>query len=1272
MPQRCLPALTIGLMATILAGAGPAAATAITERVAYYDAGQAASWVNGVEQVAKWFAAKGFVLKNAAELTAWMTARTAGADGSVVVLTMGTLPAALLTPEDPTCRLRRYLDAGGRAVWMGDAALAILTTPGHHQAAGSGVVGVLKNVLGVDFVWDEDNAALPVTLTAAGQRWGLTGAGAASCVRGVEAESVTECLAGCENCAAIWFKNTNPKYPLSGFVASAHGVDGGRPESFAEILTLATFDGAQTTPGGPAWPAEPPVRWRVIEPQYPSTDAIVAGCTVREAGARGDGLTDDTAAFQTALRAVAKAGGGAVFAPAGRYLLRGRLTVPQGVTLRGELATPDPAQPLRGTVLMAYAGRGEADGRPLISLRPSSGLKGLAIWYPEQDAAAIVPYPFAIRHASEATVEDVELVNAYQGLDVGPGGNGTHMVRNVYGTPLATGIQVDNCFDTGRLENVRFGPAYWTASGLPGAPAAAGPLASWLLANGTALRLFRIDWECCTFLTIHGYRVGVAAQPSRHAPPLNNGGPPYGHFYGCDITGCTNAFWATDARFPGFLFTNCVLGGTDAAVRTEPTFTAFLGFHSCTLRGGVKAVDLRGTVAATALFQDCELHGEAAVDTGSFSFLGCRFDSPGDHLSVGPDARTATVAGSRFNGAAKIHNASDSEQIRFSAAALPDSPRPPVLKWQPDRVCQPARPDLYVVTDAAWGARRDGLSDDTAAIQEALTAAGRAGGGVVFLPGGEYALRGSLTLPSGVELRGTYDVANKACDHGTILRAFGGRGQADGSPLITLEAHSGLRGLIVVYPEQRYDAIVPYPFTVQGRGEDLYVVNLTGGNPYQFLDFRSHRCDRHWLERVWGAPLAVGIAVGGGAVGGQVRNANLNPGWWTFAHFRDCPGVPPPGAGAAGNPVGSFVESHLDALIYGDCRDELEFNSAVCPALYGVHFAKQDGRGAAVTLLGHASDTAQVDALFDGLAPAGVDFINTNLAAYLPPNQQFCGGDIGSEARFYNTATWGSPVCSADIASGRLLFELACFNAYGPFQARGGRIALTNTRLLANTPGGPELAVSDGGSVDLCGNTSLRGLRLKAGTPAAAVTARFETQWSQPAVATGAPPLAAWLPGPREAARVFDGTQALAIDPAKLPALKALTVEAWVCPEQLGKFQNLVSWDGRLLLRINDAGEGNRFACFVRLADGSMEPRASGPVADVGVWRHVAAVWDGAGLQLWVDGRPAGEAARSGRLAAGEGPLQIGLGFRGRLCDVRLYDRPLAESEIRAHAGLGD
>ncbi len=56
---------------------------------------------------------------------------------------------------------------------------------------------------------------------------------------------------------------------------------------------------------------------------------------VKSFGVRGDGASDETAAFQRALDSAHSAGGGIVYAPPGHYLFRGVLSVPDGVTLRG-------------------------------------------------------------------------------------------------------------------------------------------------------------------------------------------------------------------------------------------------------------------------------------------------------------------------------------------------------------------------------------------------------------------------------------------------------------------------------------------------------------------------------------------------------------------------------------------------------------------------------------------------------------------------------------------------------------------------------------------------------------------------------------------------------------------------------------------------------------------------------------------------------------------------------------------------------------------------
>ena len=69
--------------------------------------------------------------------------------------------------------------------------------------------------------------------------------------------------------------------------------------------------------------------------------------------------------------------------------------------------------------------------------------------------------------------------------------------------------------------------------------------------------------------------------------------------------------------------------------------------------------------------------------------------------------------------------------------------------------------DWFIVTDPTYGATGDGATDDTTAIQAAISAASSAGGGIVFFPAGHYIVktdtsgqRYALTVPSSVSLLG--------------------------------------------------------------------------------------------------------------------------------------------------------------------------------------------------------------------------------------------------------------------------------------------------------------------------------------------------------------------------------------------------------------------------------------------------------------------------------------------------------------------------------------
>ena len=179
-------------------------------------------------------------------------------------------------------------------------------------------------------------------------------------------------------------------------------------------------------------------------------------------GAVGDGKTDNTAAFQSAIDSIAAAGGGTVYASRGYFLFTGSLKVPEGVTLEGTYAAvpshPMSGQtslpPVTGTLFMPTAGRGREDGQPFITLQRDATVKGVVIYYPAQLPTAVpVPFPWTIDMVSDnSAVLDVECLNCWNFIRAVS--SGRHYIARVQGQPINIGVYIDETYDIGRVENV--------------------------------------------------------------------------------------------------------------------------------------------------------------------------------------------------------------------------------------------------------------------------------------------------------------------------------------------------------------------------------------------------------------------------------------------------------------------------------------------------------------------------------------------------------------------------------------------------------------------------------------------------------------------------------------------------------------------------------------------------------------------------------------------------------------------------------------------------
>ena len=394
----------------------------------------------------------------------------------------------------------------------------------------------------------------------------------------------------------------------------------------------------------------------------PSNAPAPHSLDVRAFGAKGDGATDDTAAFQTALNQAYQAGGGSVTVPPGRYLIATHLIVPHNVTLEAIFTAP-PTSPWRsdnpegkpqlaGSVLFAVEGAGKPDGTPFIQLNTNATLKGIAVFYPEQkEANPPVAYPWTVssslQGADNCSIIDVLLINPYQAVDFGGRASGRHYIRNLYGAPLYRGLFIDHCIDVGRVENVHFWP-FWGASG---------PANEFRLKEGKAFVIGRTDWQHITSCFCISYETGFQFVRGCSTHPVYQGGG-NAQIVGGGADGCNRAVHVVELQgHSGVRFVNSQLYGdiiVEASNHGPVQFTACGLFGSAVGSHGVSLARIEG--GGKVSFTDCHIH---CIDpratarplihakAGRLQVRGCEIlegHAARDHIVLEPEVAYAVIS----------------------------------------------------------------------------------------------------------------------------------------------------------------------------------------------------------------------------------------------------------------------------------------------------------------------------------------------------------------------------------------------------------------------------------------------------------------------------------------------------------------------------------------------------------------------------------------------------------------------------------------------------
>jgi hypothetical protein len=332
---------------------------------------------------------------------------------------------------------------------------------------------------------------------------------------------------------------------------------------------------------------------------------------VKAYGAKANGTTDDTAAIRKALDD-ARVVGGVVFMPAGKYLVSDSLSVPAGVSVKGATEAPRYSEPLTGTVILAIYGRDKEDAPALFEVNSSSSVSGLTIYYPEQKPEDVHPYAWTFHlQGSDNTVENVTLINSYNGIKVGPEPNVRHRIRSVYGCVLRRGIFIDACTDIGRVDNVQFHGHWWWAKEVGGN---ADLVNKYMIEHCEAFIFGRTDWEYVANTFVFPVNIGyrfIATKSGAMNGQLCGIGADYAQR--CVVV---------DAIQPmGLLITN-------------GQFVAFAGDNPI-------EIEIKPTCAGNVRLVNCAFWGPAVQNvvsrgTGYLSLSDCYFSSGRDEKSARP------------------------------------------------------------------------------------------------------------------------------------------------------------------------------------------------------------------------------------------------------------------------------------------------------------------------------------------------------------------------------------------------------------------------------------------------------------------------------------------------------------------------------------------------------------------------------------------------------------------------------------------------------------
>ncbi|MBE5959706.1 MAG: carbohydrate-binding protein [Lachnospiraceae bacterium] len=805
-----------------------------------------------------------------------------------------------------------------------------------------------------------------------------------------------------------------------------------------------------------------------VQKNMDKTDLFVYSYNVMDYGADNTGSRDNTEVFQKLIDKTADLGGGTVYVPAGRYKVTGSLRIKKGVILRGDWTKPQKGKEISGgTILMAYVGRGEnEEGTPFMKTEVEVGIYDMTIWYPEQKPDNIVSYSPTITLGCDwyfgneyANVKNVTFVNSYTAIWWNRhNGGASPVINGVYGTPLHMGIEIDCIADVGRIDNVNFSPSYWVGSQFNQVSGKKEKIENWVYNNATGIVMRRNDWSYTCYVDVEGYNVGYCTRVSSEG----NGATPNGHHYKYNLTNCKTGIKFETSNYVGILFDDINCYNCETGIRVEGDTTDSIQLSKCTLNCSQYAINIDKCSSTKVMLYDSNIkNGVVYVEGGTLVAGANKFDNQKPQVVIGTLGRMTLTDNIFKNGKQIINNSIYQSNEKEANVTLKEVPQFDDSKSK-FKSHMPQKTDLYVVTNNPYNADNNpnhgGGSDCTKAIQNALNDAKRNGGGIVFMPSGHYRVNGSITIPEGVELRGATDISTVPHGSGAIIEAYGNKNNPSGDALVKISANSGIRGVIFNYPEQIFKLDsnnefrpVDYPATMQGLGENIYVINVGMRAATYGLDLDTYRCDNHYVEFMAGQVNKCCVKVGNNSNNGIIMNLMFNTIVYAcgreYPKFGGFPNGPDTPNGESGSPVYDQQLRDLEFLIIGDTNNQTLYNCFPYGAFIGVKFINEGNGGAKDFFsMGLGVDGSRKAIYFGQGLTGNLTFIDNQIVSLnndQPITRYFeSESNTNFKADFYNTDLWGYPEKSAVMAENG--GELNLYTANFQFRGYNGAFDIKN------------------------------------------------------------------------------------------------------------------------------------------------------------------------------------------------------------------------------------